>query len=136
MTSALKISLQVFVPATFEERPGLYASVTSLTYLRELQRAVSLFYETDRHSWGLTSPATFLSTVQQRQPDLQQRYKQSLSSPYRNAGDRDTAANNSCLKSFLREVEPGGAPGSDLWCDYCRSRDTILGDLKLKFRYF
>ncbi|KAK9827758.1 hypothetical protein WJX74_001063 [Apatococcus lobatus] len=76
MTSALEISPQVFVPATFEERPGLYAFVTNLTNSRKVQRPVALFYETDGHSWSLIPPANFLSTLQQRhQLDLQQQSK-------------------------------------------------------------
>lgn len=72
-SSALEISRQVFVPATFEERPGLYAFVTNLTDSRLIQRPVALFYETDGKSWSLVTPATFLSSVEQRhQLELQQ----------------------------------------------------------------
>ena len=73
MSSALEISPQVFVPATFKERPGLHAFVINLTDSRKIQRPVALFYETDGCSWSLIAPATFLSTVEQRhQLDLQQ----------------------------------------------------------------
>ena len=72
-SSALEISPQVFVPATFEDRPGLYAFVTNLTDSRSIQRPVVLFYETDGKSWSLLTPATFLSSLEQRhQLDLQQ----------------------------------------------------------------
>ena len=79
VSSALEISPQVFVPATFKDRPGLYAFVINLTDSRKIQRPVALFYETDGCSWTPTAPATFLSTVEQRhQLDLQQQSQAQL----------------------------------------------------------